>query len=86
MATLLTPILQTHIQLLMMNFTLKIKWKAATASLFMLLCFGFNSYAQTKTVTGKVIDAATNETVIGATVQVKGTTNGVSTDINGGLN
>jgi TonB-linked SusC/RagA family outer membrane protein len=85
MATLLTPILQTHIQLLMMNFTLKIKWKAATASLFMLLCFGFNSYAQTKTVTGKVIDAATNETVIGATVQVKGTTNGVSTDINGGF-
>lgn len=57
----------------------------ATASLFMLLCFGFNSYAQTKTVTGKVIDAATNETVIGATVQVKGTTNGVSTDVNGGF-
>jgi TonB-linked SusC/RagA family outer membrane protein len=69
----------------MMNFTLKIKWKAATASLFMLLCFGLKSYAQTKTVTGKVVDAATNETVIGATVQVKGTANGVSTDINGGF-
>lgn len=69
----------------MTNFTLKIKWKAGLTGLLLLLCFGFQSHAQSKTVTGKVIDAATNETVIGATVQVKGTTNGVSTDVNGGF-
>ncbi|MCU0325549.1 MAG: TonB-dependent receptor [Spirosomaceae bacterium] len=35
------------------------------------------------TVSGKVIDATTNEALIGATVSIKGTTNGATTDANG---
>ena len=35
------------------------------------------------TVSGKVIDARNNELLIGATVSIKGTTNGASTDANG---
>jgi iron complex outermembrane receptor protein len=35
------------------------------------------------TVSGKVIDARTNEILIGATVSIKGTTNGANTDANG---
>ncbi|PLK43560.1 TonB-dependent receptor [Emticicia sp. TH156] len=34
-------------------------------------------------VTGKVIDAVTNDPLIGATVSIKGTTNGAQTDANG---
>lgn len=43
----------------------------------------FNVAAQTVTVSGVVKDAVTNEPLIAATVMVKGTTNGVSTDIDG---
>lgn len=48
----------------------------------------FYSTAQNKpeinaTVSGTVIDAQTNEKLIGATVSIKGTTNGASTDANG---
>lgn len=67
----------------MINFTFKSKWKVLATFLLIMLCFGLESRAQSRTVTGKVLDAATNETVIGATVQVKGTTNGVATDVNG---
>lgn len=35
------------------------------------------------TVSGKVIDEITNEALIGATVSIKGTTNGATTDANG---
>ncbi|WP_138478733.1 TonB-dependent receptor [Dyadobacter bucti] len=35
------------------------------------------------TVTGKVLDAATNEALVGATVTIRGTTNGDVTDANG---
>ena len=35
------------------------------------------------TVSGRVIDARTNEILIGATVSIKGTTNGANTDANG---
>lgn len=37
------------------------------------------------TVTGKIFDGQTNEPLIGATVQVKGTTTGTITDFNGGF-
>ena len=47
--------------------------------LYMLL---FTAQAQTKQVTGKVTDAA-NEPLIGVSVSVKGTTQGVTTDLNG---
>ena len=42
-----------------------------------------NMSAQTVAVSGVVKDAVTNEPLIGATVMVKGTTNGVPTDVNG---
>jgi iron complex outermembrane receptor protein len=35
------------------------------------------------TVSGKVLDARNDEALIGATVSIKGTTNGASTDANG---
>lgn len=48
----------------------------------------FFSLAQDKptinaTVSGKIVDARSNELLIGATVSIKGTTNGASTDANG---
>ncbi|MBN1819875.1 MAG: TonB-dependent receptor [Prolixibacteraceae bacterium] len=41
------------------------------------------SYAQQKTVTGKVIDESTNEPLPGVSIVVVGTTNGTVTDVNG---
>jgi TonB-linked SusC/RagA family outer membrane protein len=38
---------------------------------------------ETISISGKVTDAASGETLIGATVQVKGTTTGTATDVNG---
>lgn len=56
-----------------------IQWLFLTA-LFSLVTM--SGYAQSKTVTGKIIDS-TGEPVIGASVLVKGTTNGVISDIDG---
>lgn len=44
------------------------------------------SIQQKKNITGVVLDAKTNEPVINATIQVKGTTTGVITDIDGKFN
>lgn len=52
-----------------------------TFSLLLLLSMGFTSMAQT-IIKGKVMDAE-GETVIGATVLIKGTTEGTVTDIDG---
>ncbi|MGA3015099.1 MAG: TonB-dependent receptor [Bacteroidales bacterium] len=41
------------------------------------------SYAQVRTITGTISASDTKETLPGATVQIKGTTEGVVTDING---
>ena len=52
----------------------------------LLLLFTFFStalFAQNVTVTGKVTDATSGETLIGVTVGVKGTTTGTQTDANG---
>lgn len=38
------------------------------------------------TISGKILDARTNEPLIGATVTIKGTTNGAATDANGEFN
>lgn len=46
------------------------------------ITFAVASFAQDLTVKGKVTDT-TGETVIGANVTVKGTTNGIITDIDG---
>ena len=65
----------------MRNFTFKTRWKALTLScLSVFLCL--YTYAQ-QTLTGKVVDALTNETIIGASVKVKGTSIGTVTDQNG---
>ena len=56
-----------------------IQWLFLTA-LFSLVTM--NGYAQGKAVTGKIIDS-TGEPVIGASVLVKGTSNGVISDIDG---
>lgn len=65
----------------MRNFTFKTRWKAVTLScLSLFLCL--YTYAQ-QTITGKIVDATTNETIIGASVKVKGTTIGTVTDANG---
>ncbi len=42
-----------------------------------------NLFAQTKTITGKISDASTKEALIGASIAVKGTTIGVTTDADG---
>jgi len=56
-----------------------------TISGFILLCFFFvnTAFAQNFTVKGKIIDAATGETLPGVTVAIKGTSNGTQTDANG---
>ncbi len=50
--------------------------------LLILALLPFSAFAQVK-VSGTVTDSATNESMIGAGVLVKGTTNGVVTDIDG---
>ena len=57
---------------------LLVRWLAV----FCILLAGTSVFAQTKQVTGVVKDA-TGETVIGASVVEKGTTNGVITDFDG---
>jgi TonB-linked SusC/RagA family outer membrane protein len=51
----------------------------------MNLCFLFavTSFAQTRTITGKVTDVLSNEPVVGASVFIKGTSAGTTTDIDG---
>ena len=56
-----------------------------TISGLVLLCFFFinSAFAQNITVKGKITDGATNETLIGVSVSVKGTTTGTQSDANG---
>lgn len=51
-------------------------------TLMVMVTFTFSSFAQ-GTIIGKVIDGTYNETLIGATIVQKGTTNGTVTDIDG---
>ncbi|RYY19755.1 MAG: SusC/RagA family TonB-linked outer membrane protein, partial [Sphingobacteriaceae bacterium] len=67
----------------MTDFTLIKKWKSVVLSIFLLSFCVLESNAQSKIVTGKIVDSKTNETLIGATVQVKGTTTGTATGLNG---
>lgn len=67
---------------------LKMKQVLQSAILIGILVLPLLVSAQEKpiinaTVSGVVLDAATNEKLIGATVQIKGTTNGAATDANG---
>lgn len=65
-----------------MSNHLQKRWKLFFLA-YLGLCISFSSYAQQRTVTGKVVDAATNESIIGATVKVKGGATGASTDVSG---
>ncbi|MDX2415462.1 MAG: carboxypeptidase-like regulatory domain-containing protein, partial [Bacteroidales bacterium] len=56
-------------------------YKFLTAVSFLLVSIGAN--AQTSTINGVVKDGITGEPIPGATVMVKGTTNGVATDLDG---
>jgi iron complex outermembrane receptor protein len=51
--------------------------------MLLMLFFGLSNVAFAQEVTGKVVDGETSEPLPGASVLVKGTTTGASTDING---
>ena len=51
--------------------------------LFFAFSFAFQAFAQEFQVTGKISDAADGSSLPGATVMVKGTTNGALTDLDG---
>jgi TonB-linked SusC/RagA family outer membrane protein len=54
------------------------------SGLMLLFLFSIDTaFAQNVTVKGKVTDATTGESLIGVSVQVKGTTTGTQTDVNG---
>lgn len=57
-------------------------------SIVLLLLFfaGTAVYGQEKTISGKVTDSGTGETLPGASVVVKGTTKGTATDLDGNFN
>ena len=50
--------------------------------LVMILLSSFSLFAQ-QSVEGTITDATTGETLIGVTIQIKGTTSGTTTDVNG---
>lgn len=52
------------------------------STLFLLLCCGV-MFAQQRTITGTVTDAATNDPLIGASISVVGTTTGTVSDVDG---
>ena len=66
----------------MTDFTLT-KWKTAALCFLLILFNSLTGTAQSRTVTGKIVDSKSNETLIGASVQVKGTTTGTATDLDG---
>lgn len=57
-------------------------------SMILLLLFfaGTAAFGQERSISGKVTDRATNESLPGASVVVKGTTKGVATDLDGNFN
>ena len=64
----------------------KLHIKKATPVVFLFLYFFIccsNAFAQTRRVRGKVVDAATGETIIGASIKVKGSQAGITSDIKG---
>jgi len=66
-----------------MSFLL-LKKRTKLFTLLLFTCVSFNMLAQTETtIKGKVFDAATTETAVGIIIHIKGTTIGVTTDIEG---
>ena len=60
-----------------------INWAKNLFLLFALLVLDASAFAQARSISGTVSDQVTKETLPGATVVIKGTTKGASTDING---
>jgi TonB-linked SusC/RagA family outer membrane protein len=60
-----------------------IPWAKGILLLLVLTLLETSAFAQGRTITGTVTDQLTKETLPGASVIIKGTTNGASTDING---
>ena len=61
----------------------RILWDMRRWSAFLLIAFlSLSAFAQKLTVKGRIVDS-NNETIIGASVLEKGTTNGTVTDIDG---
>ncbi len=58
-------------------------FRLRTLLLGLILVVGTNVWAQTMSVSGKVLEADTNQPFPGATIIVKGTTNGTISDIDG---
>jgi TonB-linked SusC/RagA family outer membrane protein len=62
------------------------KYKQKGIRLCCCVCMVFltavGAFSQTKTIKGKIVDAS-NQPIIGATVQIKGTSTGTITDVNG---
>ena len=65
----------------MRNYLPKLKSLMLAMALFMGAIIGVN--AQSRTITGTVLDATLGDPVPGATVLVKGTTRGAATDLDG---
>jgi len=63
-------------------YTVECRKKVFLFLLFSVLFHCF-SYAQDRVVSGKVLEAGTKIPVIGAAIKIKGTTRGVSSDVNG---
>ena len=59
--------------------------KIVLAGLFTALTYGAGAQQTTGSIQGKVTDAATGQPVIGAAVIIKGTSTGVSTELDGGF-
>ncbi len=58
-------------------------FKKGFSTLLIGLLFSFSVYAQDITVKGRVTDAKNGEAIIGASVSIKGTTQGTITDVDG---
>lgn len=67
----------------MMNFTIRTKWKGVCFSVFLLQLFSLAIFAQNRPVSGKVIDAATNQPIPGVSITIKGAKSGSATTIEG---
>ena len=63
------------------RFSFATHWKSMF--LLVMVCMGLSANAQNITVTGSVEDATTGDPLMGATVLVDGTANGVATDLDG---
>lgn len=66
-----------------MNAKLSFKWKDAGLSLLLLLMLLSSSYAQTKSISGKIVDKQTGEAIIGVTIRVRDTNLGTISGTNG---